>query len=442
MASQSADRLAELTFGVASDTEVGRLARHLATDPPLALWTICAAQQRDGVAPTTLVGVAQWLAAHALEALNANHAAEIRVPALDWGTLIDAGVVVAEIFQSLEQTDDCTASNGYLLALLHNAVEWLQRSATRAASDLTGALPAWLVDWSNAPAGAQLLRATQLAQTSNEGAPPEINVTVCRRRAEQVRDAWLAPGAWPDERISVLAAKLTRLAELEQHFADCLQREKLVSMAELAAGAGHEINNPLAVIAGRAQLFLQEEKDPERRRGLALINAQAMRVYEMIADLRLFARPPEPERRSFDLPQLVDRVLEELAPRAAEQETLLQRTGQPGPLAVNADPAQWAVALKALVTNALEALGGGGQVEIELSRQQAATCVRVSDDGPGIAPADLPHIFDPFFSARQAGRGLGMGLAKCWRIVTNHGGHIAAESRPGHGATFTIHLPD
>ena len=98
-----------------------------------------------------------------------------------------------------------------------------------------------------------------------------------------------------DGRSSSTADKLARLAELEADFQRTLETEKLEAMAEFAAGAGHEINNPLTVISGRAQLLLRDETDPERRHALALISAQAMRVYEMIADMMLFARPPRPE---------------------------------------------------------------------------------------------------------------------------------------------------
>src|SRR6185437_5765902 len=96
-----------------------------------------------------------------------------------------------------------------------------------------------------------------------------------------------------------------------------LEGEKLAALAEFAAGAGHEINNPLAVISGRAQLFMRHEQDPERRRELAVINAQARRVHEMIADLMLFARPPEPRPSNCDITELIDLVVGELAARAA-----------------------------------------------------------------------------------------------------------------------------
>jgi len=231
------------------------------------------------------------------------------------------------------------------------------------------------------------------------------------------------------------------LRELEDRFQETLEREKLEAMAEFAAGAGHEINNPLTVIAGRAQLFLREEKDPERRRALALMNAQAMRVYEMIADMMLFARPPEPEPQPLDLVALVDGLIEEFSPHAARQETTLQRTGADGPVPIEADGSQLTVALRAMCQNALEAIGREGHVEICIEPTDRAVRIHVTDDGPGITPEEHRHLFDPYYSARQAGRGLGLGLSKCWRIVTNHHGQIDVDKNPGHGATFTITLP-
>jgi signal transduction histidine kinase len=155
----------------------------------------------------------------------------------------------------------------------------------------------------------------------------------------------------------------------------------------------------------------------------------------------LFARPPRVEPRRMDLGDLVDRLVRELAPAAAAQNTVLHRTGTPGPLEIDADPVQLAVALRAVCQNAFEALAGDGRVEIGVGRTPEGVEIRIADDGPGITPEERRHIFDPFYSARQAGRGLGLGLSKCWRIVTNHGGRIDVQSEPGHGAAFTITLP-
>src|SRR5437773_12387659 len=97
-----------------------------------------------------------------------------------------------------------------------------------------------------------------------------------------------------------------------------LEEEKLAALAEFAAGAGHEINNPLAVICGRAELLLREETHPERRRDLATIHAQARRIYEMIADLMLFARPPQPALAPVDLDGLLVELARDLEPRCRE----------------------------------------------------------------------------------------------------------------------------
>ena len=265
------------------------------------------------------------------------------------------------------------------------------------------------------------------------------------------------------ERVTALSAelggellqRLARLAELEADFLTAVETAKLDALKEFAYGASHEINNPLANISARAQTLLQNERDPERRRRLAAINSQAFRAHEMIADVMLFARPPRMDRREANLAALVAALVDEMSERAAVQGTQLGQCGD-SPLVASVDPVHLRVALGAIVTNSLEALGEGGRIEIELRRgsaiatnsravkntQQAdAAVIVISDTGPGIPPAIRLHIFDPFFSGREAGRGLGMGLPKAWRIIHEHGGRIDVESPPSGGATFTITLP-
>ena len=227
----------------------------------------------------------------------------------------------------------------------------------------------------------------------------------------------------------------------QRTFSEAVEAEKMAAMAVFAAGAGHELNNPLAVIAGRAQLLLLDESDPERRRNLALIHAQAMRVHEMIADLQLFANPPELERRTLDLDVLVRKVIDELQPAATGQETLICFAEPPLAALVEADPVQLTVALKAVCQNALDALGHRGRIEITVRREGEEASISIADDGPGISPEQRPHIFEPFYCGRQAGRGVGMGLSKCWRIVEQHGGRIEVGGAQGGGAVFAIRLP-
>lgn len=236
-------------------------------------------------------------------------------------------------------------------------------------------------------------------------------------------------------------SKLARLEELEQRFREAVEHAKLEAMKELAYGAGHEINNPLANIATRAQTLLQEETDLEKRRKLAAINAQAFRAHEMIADLMLFARPPQLLPEEVDVGELLTRVADELRSDADAAGALIVNQAQPDPVQISADPVQLAVVIRALLTNALQAMSNGGQIALRVNRLPSGGAeITVADNGPGI-PSDIrPKIFDPFFSGREAGRGLGFGLSKAWRLVTLHGGTIELRETSGGGATFVIRL--
>jgi signal transduction histidine kinase len=228
-----------------------------------------------------------------------------------------------------------------------------------------------------------------------------------------------------------------------------LEQEKLAALVELAYGASHEINNPLANIATRAQLLLRDEPHPERRRMIAAIHAQAMRAHEMIADLMLFARPPQLALGEVDLNRVVEEVARQWQSQADEQATELALSPCEAPVVCRADETQLAVAVGALVRNALEALANGGWVELAVRREgtaQAAPAlplvIEVRDNGPGMSEETRRHAFDPFYSGREAGRGLGFGLSKCWRIVQEHGGEVILDGRLGAGTQVTVRLPE
>jgi signal transduction histidine kinase len=248
------------------------------------------------------------------------------------------------------------------------------------------------------------------------------------------------PGPW-GKALRALVERLSRLEQLERDFDRVLLSEKLDSMRELAYGASHEINNPLANISSRAQTLLRDETDPERRRKLATINSQAFRAHEMIADMMLFAKPPDLVRENVNLPELIAQVLEELSDQADEQGTALIVTGTGSDCWLSADATHLSVALRALCRNSLEAIGAGGQVTISLVANDDVVELSVIDTGPGISQEVRRHLFDPFYSGREAGRGLGFGLSKCWRIVELHGGTIEVGSDDGEQTRFTIRLP-
>ena len=239
-----------------------------------------------------------------------------------------------------------------------------------------------------------------------------------------------------------LVQQLQQAARFKTEFDDRLQTAKLDSLKEFAYGAGHELNNPLANIASRAQTLLREETQPDRRRRLAAINTQAFRAHEMLADVMLFARPPRLAPESVDLVRVADEVLAELAEDAAVQQTALHPPNRREPLMITADSVQLHVALRAMCVNSLEALGRAGNVTFDVSSPNDRFAeITITDDGPGISSEIREKIFDPFFSGREAGRGLGFGLSKAWRIVTLHGGQIVVHSQSGRGASFTVMLP-
>ena len=176
---------------------------------------------------------------------------------------------------------------------------------------------------------------------------------------------WLNRDDGVFRRLPALLERLRRLETLERQFHTQLETEKLEAMKELAYGAGHEINNPLANISARAQTLVKQETDPERRRKLAAINSQAFRAHEMIADLMLFARPPKLQPERIDLTELIDTVIAELAAEAQARGTTLEHRRPAGPVKIMGDPVQLAVALRALAVNSLEALGSGGHIDFE-----------------------------------------------------------------------------
>jgi len=447
MADASAAALADALLDDDMPEARQRLASALARDPSLTLWAACTAEVTDDLKPASIDELAGWLAGNTLDVLQWDIAPGSTVEA-EWpedeafAALLTAALEVADLAGGLAAAQgQAAAEAAFLLGMLHQADRWLALVGGAPTAGETSPLPDWLDEPDDEAADRVRTAVEILAGRESFDETDPIDPDACRRRAVEATRRWLAPVAGAAHRLPRLTAKLARLAALENRFQETVEAEKLEAMAEFAAGAGHEINNPLTVIAGRAQLFLREEKDPERRRALALMNVQAKRVYEMIADMMLFARPPQPEPEPIDLGALVDELIAELSPQAALQETALRRVGEQGAVEIEADGTQLRVALRALCHNALEAIGRGGNIEIGVHLARRHVEIRVADDGPGIPPDERRHLFDPYYSARQAGRGLGLGLSKCWRIVTNHGGRIEVESQPDHGSVFTITLP-
>ncbi len=283
----------------------------------------------------------------------------------------------------------------------------LMRTIMGFESDVRALLPAWL-----------------LARARGAGCQWDVAAASSAIEAPRIDDPHRQEaGLWGD-RLPKLARRLLRLHALETAFAGQLEREKLAALKELAYGASHEINNPLANISSRAQTLLRDEPDPDRRRVLAAMNRQAFRAHEMIADMMLFAHPPRLEASHFDMYALAGEIAAEFAADAAEGGITLTTRCAGGSAWVWADRVQMSVLLRALLQNAVNALEHPGTIHVQTEQRDQQLLLSVTDDGPGIDARVRQHLFDPFFSGREAGRGLGFGLSKAYRLAELHGGRL------------------
>jgi two-component system sensor histidine kinase PilS (NtrC family) len=232
------------------------------------------------------------------------------------------------------------------------------------------------------------------------------------------------------------------------------RRERLAGVGELAASIAHEIRNPLAAISGSVELLRSGEGE-DGARLMDIVLREIGRLDALIRDFLHYARPAAPKFEAVPLGPLFDdvaRVLEASLPAGAA----LEHEAEPGALAL-ADPTQLRQVIWNLVKNALEALDGGGVVCLSAARVPrppqdgvadgrkrgaevpGSVEIVVADTGRGIALADLERIFDPFYTTKPDGTGLG--LPTVHRIVESHGGALQVESRPGVGTQFRVRLP-
>jgi signal transduction histidine kinase len=261
---------------------------------------------------------------------------------------------------------------------------------------------------------------------------------------DPVVQAWRAWAAVVDSRARLearLGAATGALRRRAEDEGPRLRRAKLDALAEFAAGAGHELNNPLAVIVGRAQLLLAGESDPRVLRSLRAILTQAQRAHRILRDLMFVARPPDLRPRSC-LPDEIWKIsLRDARDEADERGVRLvaDRLGVGKRVWADADGLRHLA--DTLIRNALEATAPGGMVQVASEGDGGRLRWTVRDDGRGITPGESEHLFDPFYCGRQAGRGLGLGLPRAARFVALAGGEIRCRSAPGEGSTFTVDLP-
>jgi signal transduction histidine kinase len=225
------------------------------------------------------------------------------------------------------------------------------------------------------------------------------------------------------------------------------------ALAEMAAGAAHELNNPLSVISGRAQLLAKSETDADRRRILEQIQQNAGELAAIIDDLMSYANPEKPRPTETAVRQIINEATELASQKKKLSQLDIKMDVPPDTPNVFVDSAQIASAVANIICNGLESYeteapdydirGQAGPLTIKVSVDKAnqAISIQVIDSGRGMDEQTLARAMQPFFSNKPAGRKRGMGLAHAQRLIEINNGTLDMASQPGKGTTVTVVLP-
>jgi len=223
-----------------------------------------------------------------------------------------------------------------------------------------------------------------------------------------------------------------------------MMTDRLASIGELAAGAAHELNNPLTSIIGFCELLMEKDAPDYIRKDLAMIRSEAQRAANVTSNLLTFARKHRPVKQLTRINDVIEEVLKLRAYAHKSNCIEVERDLASDLPEIPLDHFQMQQVIINIVINAeyfMTQAHKKGTLTVSTKRQNSSILVSFSDDGPGIAAENLGRIFDPFFTTKEAGKGTGLGLSICHGTVAEHGGQIYATSQPGKGATIFIELP-
>ena len=253
-----------------------------------------------------------------------------------------------------------------------------------------------------------------------------------------VRMTFSALRSGEGERLGLISAceDLSAIREMESRMR---QADRLATVGRMAANIAHEIRNPLASLTGAIEVLTSPlTADDARERLSQIVARESERLNHIIKNFLEYARPAPLSIATFDVAAAAEEVLLLLEHRTSPGSLKVIREFAPSiPWAVDAQ--QFRQILWNLCLNAVEAMPEGGELRVSVAGRGATLEVAVSDTGDGIAAADVSHVFEPFFSTKPEGTGLGLALVH--RIVQDHGGEIDVRSSPGLGTTFTVTLP-
>ncbi|MGH7200180.1 MAG: sensor histidine kinase, partial [Planctomycetaceae bacterium] len=240
--------------------------------------------------------------------------------------------------------------------------------------------------------------------------------------------------------LQTVSAEVAAVVEqLQTSHREIMRADQLAAVGQLAAGLAHELRNPLMCIKVLVQSARCGEANGLDERDLQVLDEEITRLDQLLQGFLDFARPAKLETAPMDLRRVVEQTLSVLAPRAGRRDVTIRHDPPERPVMVVADEAQIRQVALNLLLNALDAVARGGRIDVEIARPDGAAVLRIADDGRGLPAEHSGRIFEPFFSTKETG--LGLGLAMCRRIIESHGGSITAAGRAEGGAVFTVRLP-
>ncbi len=231
--------------------------------------------------------------------------------------------------------------------------------------------------------------------------------------------------------------------QLEFRQQQVVQAEKLSAIGNLVAGVAHELNNPLTAVMGFSEFLLTAECPEEVKATLRKIHSAANRCRKIIQNLLSFSRDQESRHRMSDLNELAADVLEFSGRALLDKGIEVVADYEAGLPEVRVDADRMKQVVLGVVNNAIAAMEGrpGPVLRVRTWSRQRTVFLSVSDNGVGIPEEHLTKVFDPFFTTREVGQGVGLGLSTCYAVVQKFGGTVNVESELGAGTTFTIELP-
>ncbi len=241
--------------------------------------------------------------------------------------------------------------------------------------------------------------------------------------------------------VTGLITSFTDLTEMARMRKELQQQDRLAAVGELAAGLAHEIRNPVATVRGAMDEVQRGINSPAVVKRLAAIAVrESDHLNEIVSGFLDYARSPARRFDRVDLRGVAEETREQLAHKYQQAKLLHLVVDAPGEACeILADRTQIRQVFTNIAQNAVEAMGGRGALTIALTRGRGFVEARFDDEGPGIDPDKVAKIFEPFYTDRE--NGVGMGLAICMRIITAHDGTIRVASRPGGGTSMIVRLP-